>query len=555
MRRLLALPCAAGALAVCAAAQLPPLVVELEQPTPEQSAFFGRAVAGGDVDGDGFAEVVSGAPLANVGGTVDAGRVFVASGPGLFDVTALSPPAPGVGDEFGDAVATGDVDGDGFDEVVVGSDGAERVFVFEGPDLTDATVLTDPTPAALEEFGISVAVGDVDGDGFGDVAVGSSGNLAGGDPGEVHVFFGPDLTGSTTLFDPTPEAGGQFGFSVAAGDVDGNGVDDVAVGVRDATAAGVPGAGEVHVFFGPTLAFPALLLETQPEPTAQFGFSVAVGDATGDGLDDVLVGVPKGDQAGDDAGEAVLFEAPGLAASPSLVSPDPSSDADFGFSVAIADVTGDGVGDALVGEPRADPDDVANAGRAHVFAGPSPAAAGPSFDGPPQVSATFGIAVAAADVDGDGTDDAIVGADGVDESDLVTQVGATFVHVTRFDLGLQAASVPASTGGTADFVLDAGAANAGRTFTLLGSASGTSPATPIGQTSVPLVTDAITTILLQPPFLGDLSGTLGPGGEGALAFAIPPVAPAFVGVELFWAWVLVSPIDTASAPVVLEIAP
>jgi hypothetical protein len=318
-----------------------------------------------DVNGDGYPDLIVGAS-----GT-PAAYVYMGTSSGL-STTPTTLANPGAASEsFGYSVASaGDVNGDGYADIVVGAYAAAgstgTVYVYYG-SATAWGSSTPPTPVTLTSpggagmyFGASVAsAGDVNGDGYADIVVGNGGAGNDGNTGtsQAYVFLGgpsgvPAL--ATTLNDPDG-AGGQFGFSVAsAGDVNGDGYGDLVIGAPNASSA----AGKAYVYLGGT--GDATGLATTPAstltgPTASiFGSSVAcAGDVNGDGYADIIVGAPEGDSSGD----AYVFHgspsATGLAsggAANTLSGPTGGGEALFGGSVASAgDVNGDGYADVVVG--------------------------------------------------------------------------------------------------------------------------------------------------------------------------------------------------------------
>ncbi len=338
---------------------------------PIANTDFGTSVAGaGDVNGDGYADLVVGAPAFPSG----PGHAFVylggAGGLAASPASTLAAPGSTTNDLFGSSVASaGDVNGDGYADVIVGARGAESAYIFWGgaPGLatTPATTLAsrdgylpDGGPGG-GGFGAAVAgAGDVNGDGYGDVIV--SAPTADLLAGRAYVYLGgaagTNGTPVTTLVSPGG-ANTSFGTSVAgAGDVNADGYSDVIVG-----GDGLSGAlGSAYVFLGGASAVatsPNASLRTATGVTAQFGFSVAsAGDVNGDGYGDVVVGAMD---VSSSAGSAFVYlgQLQGLSLStlpayalPGLDGPN----AQFGVSVASAgDVDGDGFADLVIGANQA----------------------------------------------------------------------------------------------------------------------------------------------------------------------------------------------------------
>jgi hypothetical protein len=334
---------------------------------------FGRSVSGaGDVNGDGYADVIVSAPVA-----VDVGRAYVYFGmPGADEVADLVVTGDAVSDLFGTSVAgAGDVNGDGYADVIVGAplndaggSAAGRSYVYHGGPVADATVdLVLTGEATGDYFGNSVAgAGDVNGDGYGDVIVGAPLNDAGGfGCGRAYVYYGGPAADEAADLVLTGEAiGDNFGNSVAGtGDVNGDGYGDVAVGANGADAGGME-TGRAYVYHGGSApdAVADLVMTGEAEGD-YFGYSVSgAGDVNGDGYDDVIAGANENDAGGPAAGRAYVFHGgPGADAMRDVIFTGDVGFGAFGNSVCGAgDVTGDGFGDVIVGAPG-------GAGRAYVI--------------------------------------------------------------------------------------------------------------------------------------------------------------------------------------------
>ncbi len=235
----------------------------------------GVRVAAGDVNGDGVNDIITGAGPGGVGGHV---KVFDGASAALINsFFAYDGFAGGV------FVATGDVNGDGIDDIVTGADAGSvggHVKVFDGDN-----------GALLRSFfaypgftgGVRVATGDFNGDGIADIIAGAG---PGGVGGQIKVFDGANGALINSFFAYDGFAGGVF---VAAGDVNGDGIDDIVTGAD----AGAPA--QVKVFDGDNLA---LLRSFLAYPGFTGGVRVATGDFNGDGIDDIIAGAGPGRLAG-----------------------------------------------------------------------------------------------------------------------------------------------------------------------------------------------------------------------------------------------------------------
>ncbi len=361
------------------------------------------------------------------------------------DVVILGESAP---DQIGFSVASaGDFNGDGFDDVVLGApgDGLNGAFsgtayvVFGGITGT----ITDPDNQAdvvirgqkvLDQLGVSVSsAGDFNGDGFDDVVVGGRyDNNGRSNSGSAFIFFGQNPVGQivmdahvsadVTLNGQSAQDG--FGdFVSSAGDFDGDGKGDVIVGARNDDNGGVS-AGAAFVYLGGKVGTfndpdtDAELVINGQDSFGRLGYSTAnAGDVNGDGLSDVIVGAPFDDINGIDAGRAFVFYGgqfgtiTNATAQANLVFEGQSAGDNFGLSVASAgDFNGDGNTDLIFGAPE---DKVGGAnpkGSVFISQGSSKGV----FDLKVNATGTddaFGYSVASAgDFNNDGFDDVIVGA-------------------------------------------------------------------------------------------------------------------------------------------------
>ncbi|MFO0983551.1 MAG: FG-GAP-like repeat-containing protein [Planctomycetota bacterium] len=446
------------------------------------AAFAGAVAAAGDVDGDGFADVLVGASRHDGGARVDDGQVTLYRGSPSGPSLAPSWTAEGLQDgaHLGSSVATaGDVNGDGYADVLVGAsehdsaalvdDGRAELYLGSaaGPSLTPDWTVDGAQDGA--RLGSSVATaGDVNGDGFADAMIGAPGfdSLPAIDDGRatIHLGAAAGLRTTPAWVVAGDQDGAAFGSSVAtAGDVNGDGYSDVLVGAP-AFDDGESDEGRATLYLGGggTLSTSASWNVASAQFQGGLGLSVAsAGDVNGDGYGDVVVGAPFYDHGEIDEGRAEVYlgSRSGLATVPSWSAEGGQAFAKLGWSVAGAhDVNGDGYSDVIVGAPFYD-NGSSDEGRALLFYGSSAGLApGPgwSVEGNSLV-AELGFSVApAADVNGDGFADVIVGAPffgPTDEGEALVFAGG--------GAGLSLAPVWIATGGSSTAQLGWSVASAG----------------------------------------------------------------------------------------------
>ncbi len=251
------------------------------------------------MNGDGYSDVIVGAYAAN--SFVGKAYLYLGGASGLSASAGWTTAGEASSDYFGCSVATaGDVNGDGYSDVIVGawpyssSVGKAYLFLGSASGLSVATSWTAVGETPGDGFGISVATaGDVNGDGYSDVIVGAYG--ANGFAGKAYLYLGgaSGLSASAGWTRSGQAAYDCFGYSVAsAGDVNGDGYSDIIVGAHELTNI-YDNEGRAYVYLGgPTgPAATAGWTAEGGQTTAWFGCSVATaGDVNGDGYSDIIVG-------------------------------------------------------------------------------------------------------------------------------------------------------------------------------------------------------------------------------------------------------------------------
>jgi len=412
----------------------------------EMDDLFGRALAVGDFNGDKYYDLAVGVPQQSVNGYSSAGavHVFYGSNQGLSTIndkvwdqnSGAFLTGAETGDWFGAALAAGDFDGDGFDDLAIGAPnedwGAQNsgvVNVLYGTASGLATGGQDTwrqgnlglpeTEEIGDGFGSTLATGDFNRDGRDDLAIGVKGEDF-EDPaptrysvGVVHVLYGSD-TGLSGLNDDlwyqdlsgligTSDQNDAFGSALAAGDFDGDGFDELAIGLTGQEVDGIDFAGAVHILPGNTegLITHGDYVITQNDlgfggkDSDHFGSSLAVGDFNGDHYMDLAVGAPDKDfldlsPANCGSVNIIFGSWLGLSTSdPQVlyqglvgVADEPEENDQFGESLAAGDFNADGYTDLVIGVPYEDKDyqstTLVDAGVVHILNG---SATGISGDG------------------------------------------------------------------------------------------------------------------------------------------------------------------------------
>ena len=373
--------------------------------------LFGYSMASGDFNLDGEIDLAIGAS----GYSSDTGRAYLFYNDGSIPTTAATAnviiTGGAVGDNFGQALASGDLNADGETDLAVGAPSYDtnggRAYIFHNDGslattagAADVTI----TGEASSLFGGSLATGDFNADGTIDLAVGASGYSS--DTGRAYIFHNdgsiPTAAGSADVI-ITGESSSEFGTSLTAGDYNNDTRIDLAVG-----AAGYSSdTGRVYIFHNdgsvPTTAATADVTFTGEATGDHFGFSLASGDFNTDGKTDLAVGA---DLYASDTGRVYMYTF-----NDTVITGENTSDA-FGYTLTPGDFNADGTIDLAVGASGYSSD----TGRVYIFHNdgsvPTTAATADVTITGDAAGDTFGQALTPGDFNADGTIDLAVGASG-----------------------------------------------------------------------------------------------------------------------------------------------
>ncbi len=387
---------------------------------------FGYSVSGaGDVNGDGYDDIIVGARYNDAAGS-NAGRAYIYFG-GVnmnvgVDVTLTGEIATSY---FGTCVSTaGDVNGDGYDDVMVGASGYSastgRAYIyFGGPSMNNVADVIMTGQSTNNNFGESVSpAGDVNGDGYSDVIAGAY--TYSSNTGRAYIYFGGIAMNNSADVTITGEAVANFfGGSVSsAGDFNGDGYDDVTVGAEAYSSS----TGRAYVFFGGASMNTVADLTFTGEATGNLlGVSVSgAGDVNGDGYSDVIFGAEG--YSGSTGRAYILFGGASADNIADVILTGEAAGNRFGRSVAGAgDINGDGFTDVIAGADAYS----SSSGRSYVYYGHTLMnnVADFTFTGE-ATSSFFGRFVSAAgDVNGDGYADMAAGSYGYN-----SQTGRVYIY-------------------------------------------------------------------------------------------------------------------------------
>jgi hypothetical protein len=379
---------------------------------------YGSSITTGDFNGDGYQDIAVGMPLKTVDSVRGAGAINIiyGSAAGLSDKDSqiwTRKSADGLegglgeDDYFGSSLSAGDFNGDGFDDLIVGVPGHQNrsgsvnvlygsalgLQVINNQEWNQDTGTIEGIAEDNDNFGSTLASGDFNGDGYDDVAIGApyeggEGNMQGVTLGVVHIIYGTktglddknNIMFSNRYTNPS-SINTLFGLALASGDIDHDGFDDLAV----SAPIGDNGYGAVSILYGSQgginnlNSFEIIGSQVCSFNDPGFGKSLAFGDFNADNVEDLAVGAPRESVNGkNEAGVVVVYTSKSFSWGSQIIHQENTlpyiggmieAEDHFGTAVAAGDLNGDGFSDLIIGAPDEDVGSQKNAGAVHVVFG------------------------------------------------------------------------------------------------------------------------------------------------------------------------------------------
>ena len=350
------------------------LLYTLDHPFPQKSAAFACAVAAvGDVNQDAIPDLLIGAFGQN-----KSGQAYVFSGTDGAYLLTLKPPQPQSGAGFGWSVdGIGDVTGDGTSELVVGAynqDGEGRAFVYSGQDGRLVYTLAPPTDRGGSAFGWFVhSAGDLNQDGVPDIAVGAPYTTVGklSVQGRAYIYSGADGQLLLTIDNPEPKEGSTFGWRVvSAGDLNKDGTPDLLIGAPHHDVGAYLGQGVAYAISGKDGSVIYTLKDPFPRKYAGFGWALATSmDVNADDISEILIGAPfQAVDAFDIQGEVFVYNGRDGRHLMTLDNPWGHQGSKFGYTVlSPGDLNEDGIPEFAMSAPGQHIMGEVNVGRVYLF--------------------------------------------------------------------------------------------------------------------------------------------------------------------------------------------
>jgi cytohesin len=382
----------------------------------DPNSLFGLRIACGDVDGDGYDDILVGAMKYDN----FRGRVYLFyGGPDMDNTADLILEGQNEGDRFGDGIACGDIDNDGCEDIVIGAneygEKQGRAYLYWGGDRNSMDADADKIFVGKEEkgsyFGLGLpAVYDIDKDGYDDVILGAYWNRA-DKTGRAYLYYGSTkglMDTSADLIFTGEKPGNYFGYTIRCGDVDNDGFGDIIIG-------SFARQGRAYLYYGGSKsnmnAKPDVVFERESEGNDYFGAGIVCVDQNRDGCDDIVIGAPHYNNG---QGRTYLFHGNSkrsLDTDPDMIFEGEVNCRSYGGQVACGDIDGDNVDDLIIGAFGSGQ----WVGRVYVYWGNELAGSHPKpgrfFTGEND-NDRFGFGLACGDVNNDGFDDLVIGADG-----------------------------------------------------------------------------------------------------------------------------------------------
>lgn len=435
----------------------------------------GLAVTLCDINGDGKSDLIIGAPGFDYPGRADCGMVYVILSSdtlgSLFDLSAVRSDliriiGPSAGAQIGTALASGHIDQDIHGDIACGMPNATAngkfsagmvAVVLGTPSLPDTIDTALPAQGVsiiegeniFDKLGSSLAIGDINNNGYGDIIAGAPFASAQGKfaAGRVYVIYGDaSLPAEIDLASPGmpivqifgEKTNGTFGTSCSAMDFTGDSFADIVSGAPEAAVLGRTSAGAVYLIPGSAVPPDTIDISLSPPGVKRIyghaagdltGSAVTSGQMTGDNTFDLIFSAPEHSLPGR-SGSGTAYVIPGGSALPDTIdlrrAPDfvvdlhaPADQDRMGNSLASSDLNADGFDDLIIGAPNASPDGRTNAGKVFIFFGRSVLHTFYDFAAHPAgltiirgavVDERTGRSLAAGNIDQDLYDDLIIGA-------------------------------------------------------------------------------------------------------------------------------------------------
>jgi hypothetical protein len=387
----------------------------------EPNSFFGGRIACGDVDGDGYDDIVIGAS------NYKRGRTYLFyGGPGMDTTPDLILEGQNEGDLFGVGIGCGDIDNDGYEDIVIAACGYRenrgRAYLYWGSDRNSMDANPDKIFAGEAEkdswFGLGSlgpVIYDIDNDGYRDIIFGAY-RSPGDGTGRAYLYYGNTkelMDTSHDLIFTGENPKDQFGYAIGCGDVDNDGYGDIVIGAR-CYPSGKP-QGRTYLYYGGSKsnmdAKAEVVFEVKSEGKHYFGQGIVCVDQNRDGYDDIVIGA-QGYNEGQ--GRAYLFHGNSkrnLDTDPDMIFDGEVEHSSYGVKEICGDIDGDNVNDIVIGANLFGQ----RVGRVYVYwgnelSGPSPKP-GRILTGE-NPNDEFGFGLACGDVNNDGFDDLVIGAYG-----------------------------------------------------------------------------------------------------------------------------------------------